>query len=121
MRQSHASYSRCGLGSGEGCRAVGLCWRERSRSAPLKGAPTRRGRAHVATRAALTRAYTLTHMHIAPSCALSCCSIAEGTCRLVELVQQEQDAAVARGEEPALYGAKITGGGCGGGWALVLL
>ncbi len=41
-------------------------------------------------------------------------SPAEGTDRLVELVQQEQDAAAARGEEPALYGAKITGGGCGG-------
>ncbi|PRW59111.1 L-arabinokinase-like isoform X2 [Chlorella sorokiniana] len=53
MRQSHASYSRCGLGS-------------------------------------------------------------EGTDRLVALVQEEQDAAVARGEEPPLFGAKITGGGCGG-------
>ncbi|KAL4434317.1 hypothetical protein ABPG75_000758 [Micractinium tetrahymenae] len=53
MRQSHVSYSRCGLGS-------------------------------------------------------------DGTDRLVELVQEEHDAAVARGEEPALYGAKITGGGCGG-------
>ena len=39
---------------------------------------------------------------------------ADGTDRLVELVQQEQDAAAARREEPALYGAKITGGGCGG-------
>ncbi|KAI7840483.1 hypothetical protein COHA_005784 [Chlorella ohadii] len=38
----------------------------------------------------------------------------DGTDRLVELVQQEQDAAAARREEPALYGAKITGGGCGG-------
>lgn len=53
MRQSHVSYSRCGLGS-------------------------------------------------------------DGTDRLVQLVQEEHDAAVARGEEPALYGAKITGGGCGG-------
>ena len=34
--------------------------------------------------------------------------------RIVELVLEERDAAVARGEEPPLYGAKITGGGCGG-------
>ncbi|PSC73262.1 L-arabinokinase-like isoform X1 [Micractinium conductrix] len=53
MRQSHASYSRCGLGS-------------------------------------------------------------DGTDRLVELVAEERAAAEAAGEEPALYGAKITGGGSGG-------
>lgn len=41
-------------------------------------------------------------------------SPADGTDRLVDLVQAEQDAAVARGEAPALFGAKITGGGCGG-------
>lgn len=29
-------------------------------------------------------------------------------------MQEEQDAAVAAGAEPALFGAKITGGGCGG-------
>lgn len=46
-----------------------------------------------------------------PSPLLRC---ADGTDRLVQLVQEEHDAAVARGEEPALYGAKITGGGCGG-------
>ncbi|KAL4423228.1 hypothetical protein ABPG77_000020 [Micractinium sp. CCAP 211/92] len=38
----------------------------------------------------------------------------DGTDRLVQLVQEERDAAAARGEQPALYGAKITGGGCGG-------
>ncbi|GAB4816629.1 hypothetical protein N2152v2_003675 [Parachlorella kessleri] len=53
MYQSHASYSRCGLGS-------------------------------------------------------------QGTDRLVQLVRQHHDDAVASGEEPALFGAKITGGGCGG-------
>ena len=37
-----------------------------------------------------------------------------GTDRLVELVRAEQAAAVAGGQEPALYGAKITGGGSGG-------
>lgn len=29
-------------------------------------------------------------------------------------MQEEQDAAAAAGQEPALFGAKITGGGCGG-------
>ena len=33
---------------------------------------------------------------------------------MVELVRAEQAAAVARGQQPALYGAKITGGGSGG-------
>ena len=37
-----------------------------------------------------------------------------GTDRIVALVRAELAAAVARGEEPALYGAKITGGGSGG-------
>lgn len=37
-----------------------------------------------------------------------------GTDKLVELVRAEQAAAVTRGEQPALYGAKITGGGSGG-------
>lgn len=37
-----------------------------------------------------------------------------GTDRLVELVRAEQAAAVAKGQMPALYGAKITGGGSGG-------
>ena len=41
---------------------------------------------------------------------------AGSTDRLVDLVQEEHDAAVARGEAPALYGAKITGGGSGGAW-----
>ncbi|BDA43718.1 probable galactokinase at C-terminar half [Coccomyxa sp. Obi] len=53
MYQSHASYSRCGLGS-------------------------------------------------------------HGTDRIVALVRDEAAAAAARGERPALYGAKITGGGSGG-------
>lgn len=39
---------------------------------------------------------------------------ADGTDRLVQLVQEVHDGATARGEEPALYGAKITGGGSGG-------
>lgn len=38
----------------------------------------------------------------------------QGTDRLVELVLQEKAAAEAAGQEPALFGAKITGGGCGG-------
>lgn len=37
-----------------------------------------------------------------------------GTDTLVELVRAEQGAALARGQHPALYGAKITGGGSGG-------
>ncbi|EFN51717.1 hypothetical protein CHLNCDRAFT_139880 [Chlorella variabilis] len=38
----------------------------------------------------------------------------DGTDRLVDLVQQERGAAAARGEAPAVFGAKITGGGSGG-------
>ena len=38
----------------------------------------------------------------------------EGTDRLVALVRAEQAAALAAGKQPALYGAKITGGGSGG-------
>ena len=37
-----------------------------------------------------------------------------GTDRIVALVRDEAAAAAARGERPALYGAKITGGGSGG-------
>jgi len=37
-----------------------------------------------------------------------------GTDRLVELVLEERTTAMSDGKEPALYGAKITGGGCGG-------
>jgi galactokinase len=38
----------------------------------------------------------------------------QGTDRLVDLVMEEKDRAVEMGMEPALFGAKITGGGCGG-------
>ena len=38
----------------------------------------------------------------------------EGTDRLVALVRAEQAAALATGKQPALFGAKITGGGSGG-------
>lgn len=38
----------------------------------------------------------------------------DGTDRIVDLVRKEMAAAAARGERPALYGAKITGGGSGG-------
>lgn len=40
---------------------------------------------------------------------------AEGTDRLVQLVAEERAAAAAAGEQPAVHGAKITGGGSGGG------
>jgi galactokinase len=43
-----------------------------------------------------------------------------GTDRLVALVLEERAAAGAAGAAPALYGAKITGGGCGGGWGRLL-
>ena len=46
------------------------------------------------------------------TCVFPC--LADGTDRLVELVAEERAAAEAAGEEPALYGAKITGGGSGG-------
>lgn len=39
-----------------------------------------------------------------------------GTDRLVALALEERGAALARGEEPPLFGAKITGGGSGGEW-----
>ncbi|CAK9316486.1 unnamed protein product [Citrullus colocynthis] len=39
---------------------------------------------------------------------------ADGTDRLVELVQQAQHSKSCRSEDGTLYGAKITGGGCGG-------
>ena len=38
----------------------------------------------------------------------------EGTDRLVALVRAEQAAALAAAKSPALFGAKITGGGSGG-------
>ena len=38
----------------------------------------------------------------------------EGTDRIVALVRTAAAASAAAGEEPALYGAKITGGGSGG-------
>lgn len=38
----------------------------------------------------------------------------DGTDRIVALVRDEASAAATRGEQPALYGAKITGGGSGG-------
>ncbi len=38
----------------------------------------------------------------------------DGTDRIVALVHDEAAAAALRGEAPALYGAKITGGGSGG-------
>ncbi len=38
----------------------------------------------------------------------------DGTDRIVALVKAEAEAAAGRGERPALYGAKITGGGSGG-------
>ena len=38
----------------------------------------------------------------------------EGTDRLVQLVLEEKSTAQAAGRAPGLYGAKITGGGCGG-------
>lgn len=45
----------------------------------------------------------------------SACGLAsEGTDRLVALVMKERLMAESAGEMPALYGAKITGGGCGG-------
>jgi hypothetical protein len=50
---------------------------------------------------------------------LSRCGLgSEGTDRIVELVREEAEEAAADGQPPALYGAKITGGGCGGagGW-----
>ena len=37
-----------------------------------------------------------------------------GTDRIVALVREEAASAAARGETPALFGAKITGGGSGG-------
>ena len=45
----------------------------------------------------------------------SACGLgSEGTDRLVEFVMEERGAAEVMGKEPSLYGAKITGGGCGG-------
>lgn len=38
----------------------------------------------------------------------------QGTDRLVDLVMEEKARAIEMHKEPALYGAKITGGGCGG-------
>ena len=38
----------------------------------------------------------------------------DGTDRIVALVRDEAAAAALRGEVPAMYGAKITGGGSGG-------
>lgn len=43
----------------------------------------------------------------------------EGTDRLVALVRAEAAAARAAGDEPPLYGAKITGGGSGGAHAVL--
>lgn len=101
MRQSHASYSRCGLGSG----ASEVC--ERRVVMLLLHTCT-----FYHTQSALTGACCFAHRH--PACHALPKTPADGTDRLVELVQQEQDAAAARGEEPPLFGAKITGGGCGG-------
>ena len=42
-----------------------------------------------------------------------------GTDRLVALVREEAAAALAEGRAPALYGAKITGGGSGGASVLI--
>ncbi len=45
----------------------------------------------------------------------SACGLgSDGTDRLVELVLEEKLAAAAAGREPSVFGAKITGGGCGG-------
>ena len=41
----------------------------------------------------------------------------DGTDRIVALVRDEAAAAALRGEAPALYGAKITGGGSGGDYS----
>lgn len=45
----------------------------------------------------------------------SACGLgADGTDRLVQLVQEAQHSKSSRTEDGTLYGAKITGGGCGG-------
>ena len=96
MRQSHVSYSRCGLGSSAALRGGAFAPCVLACSPPL---------GHAAG----------THSSTCCRCCCRCChGGAGGTDRLVELVQEEHDAALAAGQPPPLFGAKITGGGCGG-------
>lgn len=48
-------------------------------------------------------------------CSYSACGLgSDGTDRLVQLVQEMQHRKISKSGDGSLYGAKITGGGCGG-------